>query len=60
VANLPLVKGPEALLRDLLSATIQGHVIYETRLELARLLAADLDSSVQDIRAQLFLEPALL
>ncbi len=37
------------------SATTQDHVIYESRLELTRLLAADFDPSVQDIRAQPFL-----
>jgi hypothetical protein len=37
------------------SATEHGHVIYESRLELARLLFADFDSSVRRIVAQPFL-----
>lgn len=37
------------------SATESGHVIYESRLELARLLFADFDCSVQRIVAQPFL-----
>ncbi|MFI6005018.1 TnsA-like heteromeric transposase endonuclease subunit [Streptomyces sp. NPDC051366] len=37
------------------SATTQSHVIYESRLELARLLSADCDSSVHDIVTQPFL-----
>lgn len=37
------------------SATTQSHVIYESRLELARLLFADFDSSVHGIVAQPFL-----
>lgn len=37
------------------SATESGHVVYESRLELARLLFADFDRSVQRIVAQPFL-----
>ena len=37
------------------SATEEGHVIYESRLELARLLFADFDLSVRHIVAQPFL-----
>jgi hypothetical protein len=37
------------------SATEGGHVIYESRLELARLLLADFDTSVRHIVAQPFL-----
>ncbi|MFE3499135.1 TnsA-like heteromeric transposase endonuclease subunit [Kitasatospora sp. NPDC059160] len=37
------------------SATMRDHVIYESRLELARLLFADFDPSVQRITAQPFL-----
>ena len=37
------------------SATVRDHVIYESRLELARLLLADFDPSVRHIVAQPFL-----
>jgi hypothetical protein len=37
------------------SATISGHVTYESRLELARLLYADFDQAVNGISAQPFL-----
>lgn len=37
------------------SATMSGHVIYESRLELSRLIFADFDRSVQRILAQPFL-----
>ncbi|KOX21231.1 TnsA endonuclease [Saccharothrix sp. NRRL B-16348] len=37
------------------SSTMKGHVPYESRLELARLLFADFDSSVRVIAAQPFL-----
>jgi hypothetical protein len=37
------------------SATMRGHVIYESRLELARLIFADFDQSVHRILAQPFL-----
>jgi hypothetical protein len=37
------------------SSTVGGHVIYESRLELARLLAADFDAGVRHIVAQPFL-----
>jgi hypothetical protein len=42
------------------SATDRGHVIYESRLELARLLFADFDASVNRIFAQPFLLRALV
>ena len=41
------------------SATAGGHVIYESRLELARLLLADFDPDVTAIAAQPFLLRAL-
>jgi hypothetical protein len=37
------------------SATMRGHVIYESRLELARLIFADFDRSVHCILAQPFM-----
>jgi len=37
------------------SATMSGHVIYESRLELARLLYADFDPAVKSVAAQPFL-----
>jgi hypothetical protein len=37
------------------SATVHGHVVYESRLELARLLYADFDPAVHGITAQPFL-----
>ncbi|MFI8423750.1 TnsA-like heteromeric transposase endonuclease subunit [Streptomyces sp. NPDC085479] len=37
------------------SATVRDHVIYESRLELARLLFADFDGAVRSISAQPFL-----
>jgi hypothetical protein len=40
------------------SATTGGHVVYESRLELARLLLADFDSQVTAIAAQPFLVTA--
>jgi hypothetical protein len=40
------------------SATMSGHVIYESRLELARLLLADFDRDVTAIAAQPFLVQA--
>jgi hypothetical protein len=40
------------------SATMSGHVIYESRLELARLLLADFDRDVAAIAAQPFLVQA--
>ncbi|MEU3518888.1 TnsA-like heteromeric transposase endonuclease subunit [Streptomyces sp. NPDC006654] len=42
------------------SATTQSHVLYESRLELARLLFADFDSSVHGIVAQPFLLKAVV
>jgi len=42
------------------SATMSDHVIYESRLELARLLAADFDPGVRGILAQPFLLTALV
>ena len=40
------------------SATTGGHVVYESRLELARLLLADFDPQVTAIAAQPFLVTA--
>ncbi len=40
------------------SATTGGHVVYESRLELARLLLADFDPQVTAIAAQPFLVAA--
>lgn len=37
------------------SATMAGHVVYESRMELARLLLADFDCQVEAIAAQRFL-----
>ena len=37
------------------SSTMSAHVIYESRLELARLLMADFDNSVNHIVAQPFM-----
>jgi hypothetical protein len=45
----------EALLGSNWSATEDRHVIYDSRLELARLLFADFDRSVHGICAQPFL-----
>jgi predicted RNA binding protein YcfA (HicA-like mRNA interferase family) len=42
------------------SATTGGHVVYESRLELARLLLADLDPQVASIAAQPFCVTALV
>ncbi|MFG2623980.1 TnsA-like heteromeric transposase endonuclease subunit [Streptomyces sp. NPDC048473] len=42
------------------SATVDDHVIYESRLELGRLLFADFDRSVRHIVAQPFLLKAVL
>jgi hypothetical protein len=42
------------------SSTVGGHVIYESQLELARLLFADFDVSVRQIVAQPFLLRALV
>lgn len=42
------------------SATMRDHVIYESRLELSRLLFADFDSSVRGIVAQPFLLKTVL
>ncbi|QMU74382.1 TnsA-like heteromeric transposase endonuclease subunit [Streptacidiphilus sp. P02-A3a] len=41
-------------------ATVRDHVIYESRLELTRLLFADFDPVVQDVRAQPFLLKAMV
>lgn len=49
------VKGQKHYSGTYWSATEHGHVIYESRLELARLLYADFDSSVNRIVAQPFL-----
>ncbi|MFI0042600.1 hypothetical protein ACH4M7_06180 [Streptomyces sp. NPDC017249] len=42
------------------SATVRDHVIYESRLELSRLLFADFDPSVRGILAQPFLLKTVL
>ncbi|MFF4763205.1 hypothetical protein [Streptomyces sp. NPDC001292] len=42
------------------AATVRDHVIYESRLELARLLLADFDPSVRHVVAQPFLVKALV
>ncbi|MFI9567846.1 TnsA-like heteromeric transposase endonuclease subunit [Streptomyces phaeoluteigriseus] len=42
------------------SATMRDHVIYESRLELSRLLFADFDPSVRAIVAQPFLLQTVL
>jgi hypothetical protein len=49
------VKGQKHYSGTYWSTTEHGHVIYESRLELARLLYADFDSSVNRIVAQPFL-----
>jgi hypothetical protein len=49
------VKGQKHYSGTYWSATENGHVIYESRLELARLLHADFDPSVKRIVAQPFL-----
>jgi len=49
------VKGQKHYSGTYWSATEAGHVIYESRLELARLLYADFDPSVNRIVAQPFL-----
>ena len=50
-----MARRAEALLGSNWSATEGRHVIYESRLELARLLFADFDRSVHRICAQPFL-----
>jgi hypothetical protein len=55
VANVPVPSQPEPLLRLVLVVTMGDHVIYESRLELARLLLADADPEVVGIAAQPFL-----
>lgn len=52
MADVPLAQGPEALLGHVLE---RDHVVYESRLELARLIFADFDRSVHRILAQPFL-----
>jgi hypothetical protein len=52
VEDVPLVQGPEALLGAVLE---RDHVIYESRLELSRLIFADFDRAVHRILAQPFL-----
>jgi hypothetical protein len=46
------VKGRKHYSGTYWSATVDGHVIYESRLELARLLYADFDPSVNRIVAR--------
>ena len=52
VADLPLAPGQRHYSGSFWSATERDLVIYESRLELARLLFADFDRSVQRILAQ--------
>ena len=40
------------------SATMNGHVVYESRLELARIMLADFDPAVAGLAAQPFQLPA--
>jgi hypothetical protein len=58
VADLSVVPGAETLLGYL--STVGDHLIYESRLELARLLFAYFDSRVRDIVAQPFLLRAVV
>jgi hypothetical protein len=53
--EVSLVQRAEALFGIYWCATEQGHVIYESRLELARLVFADFDWRVNHIVAQRFL-----
>lgn len=55
MAHVPMASRSEALLGAFWSATQSGHVVYESRLELARLLLADFDTSVSRIVRQPFL-----
>ena len=55
MANFPLASRTEAFLRCLWSSTQRDVVIFESRLELARLLFADFEPSVVGIVAQPFL-----
>jgi hypothetical protein len=55
VADDPQRPGPAHYPGYYWSATTSGHVIYESRLELARLLLADFDPGVKAIAAQPFL-----
>ena len=55
VADVPLAQGQRHYSGTYWSATMGDHVIYESRLELARLLFADFDPSVRRIVAQPFL-----
>lgn len=55
VAHLQVASRAEALFGTYWSSTERSHVIYESRLELARLLYADLDAAVHGIVAQPFL-----
>jgi hypothetical protein len=50
--SVQLVRGPEALLGHVLE---RDHVVYESRLELSRLIFADFDRAVRRIMAQPFL-----
>ena len=54
VANVPVARRAAHYSGTYWSATERGHVIYESRLELARLLFADFDASVNRIFAQPF------
>ena len=55
LADVPLVQRAETLFGTYWCATERGHVIYESRLELARLMFADFDRRVKHIVAQPFL-----
>ena len=55
VADIRWFKGQNHYSGTYWCATDQGHVIYESRLELARLLFADFDRRVKHIVAQPFL-----
>lgn len=55
MADFPLAQRPKHYSGTFWAATNRGHVIYESRLELARLLFADFDRSGQRIVAQPFL-----
>jgi hypothetical protein len=55
VAHVPMASRSETLFGLYFSATQSDHVLYESRLELARLLLADFDTAVDGIVAKPFL-----
>ncbi|MFF3263794.1 TnsA-like heteromeric transposase endonuclease subunit [Streptomyces sp. NPDC002932] len=55
VADVPLVQGQQPYSGTYWSATVGDHVIYESRLELGRLLFAGFAPEVRQIVAQPFL-----